>query len=351
MKKFKFVTLALVLSLMAMLTGCVNNNNDNLERCYVKYDAIAEAYGFDDATNRYAIYNSDFTVDLYSADSYQNASTYYYISTINDNGSEYLMNTLNYGAEYQALMHGVSQLFLEWRHPKFVAKIPESQINKLELAIDKLDEVSKNVKAAKYTFELNAKNFVDMNTLAVKASLDKYLEKYVELIMAYFDVSVAYEDIYNTVFPQTEVVKLANGDIKKLLLTSELYLAKYYYLKDIVLAQNKTSRFSFKNIYDQATEKFISNPNYDKDFQTFVNFTDKDSSVSEVDESNNDKITYFNAGNLKLASLKNGIKNMEIAVEKILSNQDTTGEYAKFISDFNETVVSYQNFLTVNILV
>lgn len=137
----------------------------------------------------------------------------------------------------------------------------------------------------------------------------------------------------------------------KFVLSSEIYLAKYYYLKNIVLTNNYLTRFSFEKIFDEKTSDFVDNPYYDSNFSTFATICNQDALVGDVDLNDADKIHYYNVGIKKLQSLKTSIDNLEIAIKEIKNKNDKNGEYQKFVDEMAVQIESYQNYLTNNIMI
>lgn len=350
MKKIKFSIFAILLACIFCFAGCTKASNSNLEKNYQLYDSITKKYGVDEQTNKIKVFNAEQKVELYSVNAYESMALYNLIGTGDIENSKYVFNTLSSFGEYKALMHAVSQLFLQWRQTSYTVDIPKEKTTKLYDAIDALKTVAEDVSLKKSTLETTIKNIKDENSVAVNDALNEYLKAYFKLITKFYDVSVAYEDIYEIVFPVQKVTKLAEGDIIKLILSSEIYLAKYYYLKNIVLTDNYASRFGFKKVYRASTDSFVDNANFDSNFADFVKITEQDANVGEAAAGDNDKIFYYNAGIEKLAYIKNGVNNFEKAVENIKNNNDENGEYAKFVANFAVDVQGYQNYLLSTIM-
>ena len=139
------------------------------------------------------------------------------------------MNTLNKNAEYQALIHGTTKLFLEWIVINPLGEIPQEKVSKLYEALDGLENYVSKVSGAKSSLEKTfalAKN--NANADSVKSSLDEYLKKYCELINKFFNISVAYDDLYDSIYAtdtKIEVTDLTTRgqDIKKLVLISKIF--------------------------------------------------------------------------------------------------------------------------------
>lgn len=350
MKKIRISIFAVLLACIFCFAGCTKASNANLEKNYQLYDSITTKYGANEQTGKIIIFNEDQKVELYSLAAYDSTKLYNFIATVDENGSKYVYNTLSINGEYQALVHGVSQLFLQWRQTYYTVDIPQTKVTKMYEALEELRTTSESLSVAKSSFETTFKNINDENSVAVSDSLNEYLKAYYNLIKKFYSVSEAYEAIYETVFPSRQVTKLAEGDIIKLVLSSEIYLAKYYYLKNIELTNNYASRFGFKKIGDTQLN-LVDNKNYDSNFQKFIEITQSDSNVGEAIEGDNDKIFYYNAGIEKLAYIKNGVNNFETAVKNVKNNQDKNGEYAKFISDFEIEIQNYQDYLLRRIMV
>lgn len=349
MKNYKFSIFAVLLAMIFLFAGCTKASKANLDQCNLIYENLAEKYSTDQLTGYIKIFDEDFKVDLYSEKSY-NTKLFGLAVDIDAEGSKNLFNTLSENAEYSALMHGVSQLYLQWKSASYTIDIPQEKFTKLYQAIDELESTLKKLVVYKDALSTTVKNFDNVNSIAMKESLNEYLKLYFELITKFYDISTSYEDIYETVFPNQTLTVLRQGDILKFTLSSELYLAKYYYLKNIVLTDNFMTRFSFEKIYDSDTSSFIENEYFDSNFADFMEIVKQDSLIGDVEPSNVDKIFYYNVGLRKLSSLKNNLSNMEIAVDKVKNNKDANGEYAKFICDLETEINNYQSYVINNII-
>lgn len=360
MNKIKFSIFAIILACIFVFAGCTKASNATLEQCYALFDSTVAQYETNQTTGKIKVFDDNMHVDLYSSNSYSN-SLYNHIAFVAEEGSNSILNTLKIDAEYQVLIHGVSQLFLEWRVTNPLGEIPQEKISKLYEALNGLENVVKNVSRAKSSLETTFDFTQNDNSTALKSSLNEFLEMYCNLINKFYDISVAYEGVYEALYMPNnnqEVIMLNDMDLKKLVLSSEVYFAKYYYLKNIKLSKNYTSRFGFEKIYNGTN--FVENENFDELFANFVAITKNDASISafviqdpndqEQVQKYNDYIMYYNAGVKKLQSIKNGIVNYEKAVDIILKNQDTTGEYQKFVDNFATEIQNFQNYITANIM-
>lgn len=352
MKKFGFSLVAILLVGIFALSGCTKASTANLETASALFDGIVAKYQSREDVNKYKIFDSSEQIDLYSQDSYE-ADIFAVIDSVETDGSMHNLNTLKEGAEYQTLMHAVSQLYLKWKNVSYTTEIPQETMTKLYQEIDEMKTYIEDLYVSKLGIHTTFKSFENPDSVPMKESLTRFLTYYAKLINNFYNISLAYEAVYETVFPTKTVIQLRYGDLIKFVLSSELYLAKYYYLKNIVLTGEYLTRFSYESIYDYNEESFVSNSNYDKTFADFVEICAKDNIMGELSDSdltNADKIHYYNVGIKKMESLKTGIQNFEIAVEKIKNNQDSNGEYAKYVEDFAEQVASYQEYVLNNII-
>lgn len=349
MRNLKFTIVAVILACLFVFAGCTKASKANLQNCNDLYDDMILKYTLDSQSNKTKYFDDEERVDLYSLNSF-GTEIYNYINTINADGSQYYLNTLSKDGEYNVLVHAVSELFLKWKNTSFTQEIPQELIKNLYENIESLNGTLKELADRKDMIMTNFENYTDKNSIPMLRSLKEFNKYYLELIQKFFNVSVAYEKIYETVFPSKTLTSLRSGDITKLVLSSELYLAKYYYLKNIVLTNNYTSRFSFESVYNYETNEFVENEYYDSNFKQLVEMVNGDAVMGEPEAGNEDKIFYYNAGIQRLENLKNNIANLEYAVSQIKNNNDKNNLYKNFIDELQYEVQGYQAFILNNIM-
>ena len=357
MKRLKVLSLIVLLVCVTVLSACTKAGNASIENCNNLYMSFAKKYTLDQTTNKIKIFDEDGYVDLSTTNSYETQKMNDIINRASEDGPRYVFSILKRGGEYDVLVQAVSKLYLMNNKTNYVhqnKQVPQKLKTKLYENIDDLKRIFENVAVSKKAMETTISNFNDFDALPVKESLKAFLVKYQKLIEKFYDVTSAYEQIVNEyIFPATTKTMIPRGGMERLILSSEIYLAKYYYLKHLVLVGND-NRFGTKTIYDVETGEYVNNPNYDSNFEVFK--TIANAIVPEAAADNTDKIFYYGSCLEKFDSLKINLNNYEKAVNYIVSlkgntiNNPVAKQYLQFMESFDNEVTDYQNYLTVNIL-
>lgn len=381
MKKIKFFGLVILLVCVMVLSGCTKAGNAKIETCNILYEKVTKNYYKDERTEKIRIFDEEGNVDLYSIGSweYPNAKNptdktklYNYIFSVDTEGSMYTFNVLREGGEYAVLIKAVSDFYLlnnKSTHSTTDENVPQEIKSELYDRIDELAGVLEKVKSSKDNLMSMIDNFnYSVDAIPVQKALDTFLKSYKSLIEKFYEISSIYEDIYtNYLFVVDTKTLVPIGGMERLVRGSEIYLAKYYYLKHLVLNAGD-DRFSFRKIYNAETSAFVDNPNYDDSFEKLAEMVD--TAIAEIalpreDEPDyeealaiyNSKLYYYNCCLEKFETLKTNIRNYETAVNYIAGLKGKTEgnkiaqEYLKFMAKFEQQVLDYEQYLLTNIIV
>lgn len=358
MKKIKFFGIVLLLVCVLVLSGCTRSANAKIETCNTLYEKVTKNYYRDERTEKIRIFDAEGNVDLYSIKSYDSIKTFNYIASVDEEGSTYLFNILRENGEYAVLMKAVSDFYVsnnKSNHTLKDADVPQDIKSRLYDRIDELGAVLDKVKSSKKSLQSTVDSFSGVNEVPVEQALKTFLNNYKLLIEKFFEISSTYEEIYsNYLYIVNTKVQVPTGGMGRLVKGSKIYLAKYYYLKHLVL-NGYDDRFSFSKIYDTKTETFVENPTYDESFEKLVQMTN--AVVSEVAPDDDDKIFYYGCCLAKYESLKTNLVNYEKAAKYISGlNGKTNGnriaqEYLEFMANFDQQVLDYEQYLFTNLIV
>ena len=364
MKKYSLSILIFLLCAVFIFSGCTKANSATPQSINELYQSIARKYGKHNPDDgKHKIFNEDMQIDLYSAQAYR-GNVYNQITNLQDGASFSVANLLKKDGEYQPLMEAVSAFYNNRNFVATYVEIPQKLLTEMYEAIDHLDGVLKPLLSVKESFETMMINVNNPNSIAIRGSLKNYLESYRKLIQAMFKVNTVYEEIYTTCIyiPEENTLRLMDGELQRLVLSSSLYIAQYYYYKHFVLDTNLDNRFAHEKIFNPETNEIYTNPNYDSGYVNFVKVINNINNIADpLDMNDPDYLTYYNAAVSKLKSLKINIKNYQTAVEKVVdykakNNVETIPtntevyQYVNFINEMETQVVSYVNYLLLNIM-
>ena len=363
MKRFKISIFVFILCSVLLFAGCTKADSATIAKINKLYGDTLETYS--------ALFDGDDRLDLYSNNAYSD-NLYNMIVTVGKTGDNQdavksLFNVLKEHGEYQILAKAVSDFFAEKTYNYTLVDVPQELHSKLYTAVEELKPALDAVKKAVTGLETTLVNFgkAHANEIPVQESLKNLLDKYRVLIEKLYNISEAYETIYTTYIVKAQPVTvqpIPAYEFNRFLLSSELYLARYYFEKQMVLNQDYDNYFANQYIYNNQTQNFGNNEDYDTTFKTFVEIYDKISNVADPGNPNNsDAKTYYNAGLKKLESLKTGIKNYETAVKKIndyksknpgkeIKPTSEVYQYVEYVENFDVEIQNYQNYLKVHFI-
>jgi len=363
MKKFNISFLIIMLCSILIFTGCTKAKNATPEKVTLLYDGITEKYSNYSGSTKTKIFNSQKNVDLYSSTAYD-LYVYNQITSLNGDASTSLLNVLAKGAEYETIITGITSFYYNRSIVTSFIDIPQDLISELYVYIDDLDGILEKVLDKKEAFESTVINFnnVDINSQIILGTLKSYLKSYSKLIEQFYKINSLCEEIYTSYIyvPSSSTITLRQGELQRLVLSSALYIAEYYHQKQLVLNSNLENRFGYQKIVDSKSNTVVDNDNYDKGFENFKKIVENLLDVADPSNLNDpDYLSYYNAANLKLKTLKTNIKNYQAAVQKVtdykiknktISKDSSVYSYVQFIEEMDTEIQSYQNYLMLNIM-
>ena len=363
MKKYSFSILVILLCAVFIFSGCTKAKTATPQMINELYQTTARKYGKYNGSEKYKIFDADLKVDLYSSNAYSN-KVYNQITHLQDDASYSLVNMLREGGEYQPLMEAMSSFYNNRNFIATYVEIPQELLTKMYNATDGLENVLSPLLSTKEAFETIIQNLDEPSSLAISGSFKNYLGNYRKLMQSMFEINKVYEEIYTTCIyiPRENTLRLTDGELQRVVLSSSLYIAQYYYYKQFVLNTDYFNRFSYQTIYNTETGEAENNPNYDSGYANFVKMVNNINNISDpVNMNDPDRLTYYNASISKLQSLKVNVENYKIAVQKVAdyknknkteiipANSNLT-KYVDFINDMETQIVSYVNYLLLNIM-
>ena len=383
MKRIKFFGLVLLLVCVLLFSGCTRAGNAKIETCRTLYEKVTKNYYADERTEKIRVFDAeeDGRINLYSSKSYSNITLINQIAAVEEEGSRYFSNILRKNGEYDVIIKAVSEFYLSYyqaNHTLKDADVPQELKTKLYEYIDELGDILKKVKFSKQslqdtidTYPVAAGNDI-INELPVQRSYKTFLTNYKLLIEKFYQISSTYEEILtNYIYVVNTKTQVPAGGRGRLIRESEVYIARYYYLKHFVLV-GYDDRFSFEKVYDESTSQFVNNPTYDDSFKVFITIVnssaddewgvpDENDYTDEVEYQEaldyyTDKIFYYGCCLTKFESLKTNLNNYEQAAKYIAGlNGKTTGnkiaeKYLEFMADFDQQVFDYQQYLNTHII-
>ena len=366
MKKIAISILVLILCSVMFLGGCTKADNATIEMINNLYATTVQNYQIDAETHKTKVFDQDGRVDLYSADSYNGTLS----SLINSKGQTEVendtsmskFNLLKVSGEYQVIIQAITDFFAKKSYNYTFIDVPQQMHTKLYNAVDNLSSTLNKLVLQKQSLEATLQNFgvANANEVPVQESFKLFLKQYDKLIAKLYQVNKTFEEIYTGYIHKPETVTQLSGGVPeyetgRLVLSSELYLAEYYYQKHMVLSSAYETQFASKYIGTTA------NQNYDSIFANFVKIVTNVENVAEpADRNDADVITYYNACLQKFDSLKTNLKNYEKAVSKIveyknshtkpIDEKSSVYHYVEFIEEFDAEVMDYQNYLIARIM-
>ena len=365
MKKYSLSILIILLCSVLVFSGCTKAKTATPASINMLYQSIAQQYGSYDNQEKIKVFDNNKSVDLYSNASY-NSTVYGEIVHLQDEASYSTLNMLDVGQEYQTIMAAVSCFYQNRTLIDITENVPQELYTNMYQSIDDLTPILKEVLSKKESLESTLYNLgaSQVNSAPVKESLKSFLSAYKKLIEKHFEFNAVFEDIYTTYIysPTGKEVKLKEGELQRLVLSSAVYLGQYYYLKQMVLNSNLDNRFSHQKLYNSSTNAVEMNQNYDESFEGLKKIVENLLMISDpVNLNDADYLTYYNASVEKLKSFKTNVNNYKIAVENILSykkshnNQDVptdsaTYQYVQFANNMEIEVQNLQNYLIINII-
>lgn len=365
MKRFKISAFILILCSILIFAGCTKANNATPEKVVLLYEGIAAKYSYYSNSTKTKIFNSQKQVDLYSATAYD-SYVYQSINNLNDDVSTSLLNVLAKGAEYESIMTAVTSFYNNKSIVTSFIEIPKKLISQLYIYIDELESILENVLDRKEVFETTVINFnnVDINSQVISGAVKTYLKAYSKLIGQFYKINSLCEEIYTSYIyvPSDTTITLRQGELQRLVLSSAVYLAEYYHQKQMILNSDLGNRFGYQKIIDINTSAAIDNVNYDAGFENFKKIVTNLLDVADPSNlSDPNYLTYYNAGNVKLKTLKTNIKNYQTAVQKVVDyknkHKNTTitedcevYQYVQFIEKMDIEIQNYQNYLMLNVM-
>lgn len=357
MRKFRYLGLALLLVCVLIVSGCTKANSAKIETCNNLYALETANYGVDEQTNKIKVFDEDGFVNLCTYNSYSSTKLYNLIASTEEECSPYVFNILKRGGEYDTIIQAVSKFYLNNNKSSFSKldkEVPQNLKTHLYEAIDDLGDILKNLVVTKKALETTVNNFSDFNIVPVNQALKTFLTNYQELIESFYEISSTYEQIRNTYLsPVITKTQIPLGGIENLINSGNVYIAKYYYLKHLVL-NGFDDRFASQKILNEDTNQYIENETYDAEFANFVQIVN--STISETTNDNVDKIFYYGAALTKFDSLKTNLKNYEVAVKYIanyngkITSKSVAYQYVEFMKNFDQEVTNYQNYIIAHLL-
>lgn len=363
MKKYSFSILVILLCAVFIFAGCTKASTATPQMINDLYQTIAQKYGKYNGSTKYKIFDADMKVDLYSLSAYSGA-VYNQITNLQDDASYSVINMLRKGAEYQPIMEAVSCFYNNRNFVATYVDIPQELLTKMYNATDNLENDLGTLLSTKESLETMIINLDDPNSQAIMGNLKSYLQNYRKFIQAMFEFNKAFEEIYTTciIVPSDNTLRLTDGELQRVVMSSSMYIAQYYYYKHFVLNTDYFDRFSYQKVYIPETNEIYDNPNYDEGYANFVKMVDNINNIADpMDMNNPDKLTYYNASISKLESLKVNVANYQTAVQKVVdyktrhntqtipANSDVY-QYVNFINEMETQIQSYVNYLLLNIM-
>lgn len=363
MKKYSFSILVILLCAVFIFAGCTKASTATPQMINDLYQTNAKKFGKYNGISKYKIFDADMKVDLYSSNAYDNV-VYNQITNLQDNASYSIINMLRKDAEYQPLMEAVSCFYNNRNFVATYLNIPQELLTKMYSAADNLGNYLGTLLSAKESLETMIINVDNPNSQAIKGNLKSYFQNYRKFIQAMFEFNKAFEEIYTKciVVPSDNTLRLTDGELQRVVMSSSIYIAQYYYYKHFVLNTDYFDRFSYQRIYNAETGEAYNNPNYDAGYTNFVKMVNNINNIADPTDMNNpDKLIYYNASISKLESLKVNIENYQIAAQKVvdyktryntqtISANSDVYQYVNFINEMESQVVSYVNYLLLNIM-
>lgn len=368
MKKFKISIMAILLCSALLFAGCTKADNATLKTIGILYDGIATQYGQSEQ-GKTKVFDEDGRVDLYSNSSLSD-KLYGLVIDQTEDSSKNIFNIISNGFEYQSIMEGLTDFYGDLGvKTNLQSEISQDKLTKIYQKI----EDSKNSIADLYNVKLSLETMLDnqgvenANKRPVQASFEDFVQAYKKVMDKLYQVNKAYEEMHTSclLIYQTETQKVPSSAYKTLLYSSELYLAEYYYQKQLILNEDTDNRFAHQKIYNTTLEQYEDNPNYDKNFEGYKNIVNKiNDGIANLDDataSSADTLAYYNAYIKKLATFKTNVENYKTAVQKILEykkshngsdvpQSDANYYYVQFVEMMDTEVANIQNYLSTNIL-
>ena len=373
MKKFRISIFILLLCSIVIFTGCTKANKATMTMVGDLYATTIKNYGKDSSTQKIKVFDEDSKrVDLYSSKAYSaELSNLIESKETTDETNDTSISTFNVlkqGGEYQVIVQGITDFFANKFYNDTSKDIPQSVRTKLYESIDSLSPILKNIVVQKNSLETTLQNFgVDnSNEVPVQESFKQYLKNYDKLVAQLYLVNKNYEELYTGYLNTPRTATKLNGGIPegetaRLVYSSELYLAEYYYQKHMILSSAYETRFTNKFIKQAGSSTAVLNTNYDDMFENFKQIVQKNNEVADPTTPTDDNaITYYNACLQKLETLKTDLKNYTTAVQKIvdyknshngvIDSNSSAYHYVEFIESFDAEVLDYQNYLLHHIM-
>ena len=244
MKKIAISILVLILCSVMFLGGCTKADRATIDMINNLYATTVQKYQVNEETRKTKIFDQDGRVDLYSADSY-GADIFGLINTMhqvekeNDTAPN-KFNVLKNGKEYQIITKAISDFFANKAYNYTFIDVPQAMHTKLYNAVDNLSSTADKIVLQKQSLETTLQNFGVSNAgeVPVQESFKLYLKQYDKLIAKLYEINKTYEEIYTGYIHIPEIVTPLSGGVPeyetgRIILSSELYLAEYYYQKHI----------------------------------------------------------------------------------------------------------------------
>ena len=380
MKRFRISVLVLLLCSILLFTGCTKAKRATIESINNLYISTIEKYGKDSSGKiRVFDYNPatetharvDVRVDLYSAAAYStNLSNLINDKTTTTKTNDTASNKFNIlieGGEYQVLVKAITDFFAHKSYPYKFIDVPQSMHTRLYEVVDSLESTIKNIINTKHSLEVTINNFGIGNAseVPVQESFKLFLNEYNVLVEKLYQMNKTYEEIYTGYVNPAVKATAVNGGVPeretaRLLYSSELYLAEYYYQKHMVLTSAYDTNFASRYYATEQVGQTVDNPNYDAMFDTFKEIVNNISEEEPANRTDANVMAYYNAGLQKLETLKNGLKNYTTAVQKVrdyknshdgeITADSSVYHYVQFMAEFDTQVVDYQNYIMHHIM-
>ena len=269
------------------------------------------------------------------------------------------------GAEYQTILDGVSYFYKQYNWNATYEEVPQQNRTTVYQKVEDLSGTLSQILKTKEAFESQYSNQGEENSDQnwMLSCLNDYLLDYQKLIDSYYQLNVAWEDMFtNHIVKITSDItspdEMPSGAYKIVGASYLLYLGEYYYQKHMVLNQNIDNRFAHKVLATKDKDDSLNLSlceTYDETFENYKTIPGLLDNLSEPSKSS-DVLFYYTVAVQKLATLKTAIKNYQTAVSQINSYKQShkgadvpadspTYQYVNYTKMVDAEVINYQNFL------
>lgn len=334
MKKTSLAIFAVLILCVVTLAGCAKADTATLADCYNLYSQVKQDYS---QSSNYLFSVEKNTIDLHSVHAYNDHA---YNAIQQEKGN---FKLLKQGKQFEVLSTAALSFYSKYDNYlnmqsviSYEDKVAQVYKSNLYRAVDGFKAHCKDVITSKNALITFCNSTFNVDNPNVIENLQRYIESYKTLIGKALDVSIAFEEAFDSGMVAKIEGGIATGEGERLFESAKIYIAKYVYLQ-YVKGADAFDDCSAQNTYKMLVQIINSNA---------INFSVEPTQA---------EINTYNFMRDKLNTFKAGIKNFEVA-KAYCNSADKTAEgfashpYKLFVDSFEQVVMDFASSVEANLI-